>query len=65
MKELLKKVIMVSEPEKAEDYPSESESYRKLSLISWVVALSWSPEAVAIAVVEDGKGFLAGQKKMF
>ena len=50
----------MSESGKAEEYPSESESYRKLSLISWVVSLSWSPGAVSIAVVEVGKGLLAG-----
>ena len=60
MKDLLKEVILVSESGKAEEYPYESESYRKLSLISWVVSLSWSPGAVAIAVVEVGKGLLAG-----
>ena len=60
MKEPLKEVILVSESGKSEEYPSESESSRKLSLISWVVSLSWSPGAVAIAVVEDGKGLLAG-----
>ena len=60
MKEPLKEVILVSESEKAEEYTSESESSRELSLISWVVSLSWSPGAVAIAVVEVGKGFLSG-----